>query len=164
MAVLDVNLLFSNFQSLITATDTASTTVVDLTGGVALNIGKMARFGEDLGIGPGVGFPRIIAFVGTTFSTTNSATLTIQFQGSTDSSTWDTYMQTEAVPASAMTANARVADFAWPRVPKEFSLPRYIRLNYKLPGSTSFTAGTIFAGVVLESTEQAYYGPAYSAA
>lgn len=162
--ILDNNLLFSNFQSLITATDTPSTTVIDLTGGVAMNIGKMTRFGEDLGIGPGVGFPRIVAYVGTAFVTANVATLQVQFQGSTDSTTWDTYISVNASGAANLTAGTRVADFAWPRVPKEFSLPRYVRLNYKLPGSTSFTAGTIFAGVVLEATEQNYYGPAYSAA
>lgn len=161
--ILDNQLLFSNFQSLITDSDTGST-VIDMEGGVAENIGLMTRFGQDLGIGNGVGAPRVVGIVGTAFVTANVATLTVKFQGSTDSTTWDTYIETTALGASVLTANAKVFDFAWPQVPKGFSNPRYIRLLYDLPGSTSFTAGTIFAGVVLETDAQKYYGPAFSAA
>lgn len=163
--ILDNQLLFSNLQSLITAaTGTPSTTVIDLTGGVAMNIGLMTRFGEDLGTGPGLSAPRVVAFVGTAFTTTNSATLMTQFQGSTDSTTWTTYMETPAYAAAALVAGFKIADFAWPVVPQGVALPRYVRLNYVLPGSTSFTAGTIFASVSLATDQQNYYGPAYSAA
>lgn len=162
--ILDTNLLFSNFQSLITDTTTASTTVIDLTGGVTMNVGKQTRFGEDLGIGPGIGAPRVRGVVGTAFTTTNAATLTVRFQGSTDSSTWDTYIETTTIAAAALTAGATAFDFAWPVVPPGKSNPRYIRLSYVLAGSTSFTAGTIYAAVALDTDLQAYYGPAYSAA
>lgn len=162
--IFDSNLLFSTSQSLITDTDTPSETVVDLTGGVAINIGIMTRFGEDLGIGDGVAKPQVVAYVGTAFTTGTAATLNMQFQGSTDSTTWTTYAETGGVAAAKLVAGAKLA-LDWPIVPAGQALPRYVRLNYKLPATSSFTAGTInLAGVVLQQDAQQYYGPAYSVA
>lgn len=161
--IFDNQLVFSNYQSLISNTDTPSTTVIDLTGGVALNTGIAATFGEDLGIGDGVANPQIAAYVGTPFVTANSATLQMQFQGSTDSITWTTYMSAPAYTAANLTAGAKIA-MDWPNVPQGVALPRYVRINWKLPAGTSFTAGTIFAGVVVQQDAQVYYPPAYSVA
>lgn len=150
--IFDSNLLFSNGQSLAVTTSTPSTTVIDLTGNptAGLNIGNASRYGADMGIGDGVAVLKVAAYVGTALTTTNSATLQIQFQGSTDSSTWDTYIETPAFAAAKLTAGQKLGTFDWPLVGPGFSLPRYIRLNYVLPETTSFTTGTIFAGIVLQ--------------
>lgn len=163
--IFDSQLLFVNSQSLITDTDTVSENVIDLTGGVTMNIGIMTRFGEDIGIGDGVAIPKLAAYVGTAFTTTNSGTLTIEFQGSTDNSTFSTYASSRAYPASELIAGAKIGPLDWPPVPAGLAKPRYLRLNFKLPASTSFTAGTILlAGLVLQRDDQAYYGPGFSVA
>lgn len=150
--IFDTNLLFSNGQSLAVTTSTPSTTVIDLTGNptAGLNIGNAARYGADMGIGDGVAVLKVAAYVGTALTTTNAATLQIVFQGSTDSSTWDTYLLSPVYAAAALTAGAKLGTFDWPLVALGKSLPRYIRLNYDLPETTSFTTGTIFAGIVLQ--------------
>lgn len=148
--ILDNNLVFSNAQSLAVSTTTASTTTIDLTGGSSLNIGNGSTFGADMGIGDGVAMPKIAAYIGTALQTANSATLNIQFQGSTDSSTWTTYVETGALAASVLVAGAKVAAFDWPLKATGAAMPRYIRLNYNLPNATAFTTGTITAAIVLQ--------------
>ena len=135
--IMDNQLVFSNAQSLITAASTASTTVIDMT------------VAQDLGVGDGVGSPKILGLVGTAFTTTNSGTLNVQFQGSTDSSTWTTYAETGAMAAASLTAGQQIIGFAWPkRLYSNTALPRYIRLYYGV--ANSFTAGTITAAIVLQ--------------
>lgn len=138
--ILDKNLLVSSAQA-ITAT-AASTDVIDL--GVAEDIG--------VGVHPEL---RLFCQVGTAFSTTNSGTLTIAIQGSTDNSTFDTYAQTIAYTAGALIANARLFDIDMPRPSAGQSRPRYIRLNYTV--ANAFTAGTVTAGLVIDRPDQIYY-------
>ena len=151
--ILDNNLIFSNAVAS-NFTVTTGSTAIDLTGGVTMNfgIGALATtivFGEDLGRGNGIGSPKIFCDVGTAMTSTNSATLNVQFQGSTDNSTWTTYVETGAMAATRLTANTRIASFDWPPVPAGVSLPRYVRLNYVVATGV-FSTGTIFAGVALE--------------
>lgn len=159
--ILDNQLVFSNGQA-ITAT-TGSATVIDLSGGTNFTDGNTTRFGADLGIGDGVAIPKVCAYIGTAPLTTNSATLQIAFQGSTDSSNWDTYVETRAMPASALTAGAKVAAFDWPPVQAGFSLPRYVRLNYTV-GTGAFTTGTIFAAIGLQRDDWIAGSANYTAA
>lgn len=165
--ILDSQLLFSSAQSLATDTDTPSTTVIDLTGNptAGMNIGIQTRFMADMGNAEGVGMPKLVAYVGTAFVTAGSATLNVKFQGSTDNTTFTTYMETGPIAAALLTAGRKIASFDWPPVPDGVALPRYVRLLYGLPGSQTFSAGTIaIAGVVLQKDSQRYYGPAFSAA
>ena len=145
--IIDSQLLFSNAQSLAITTSTPST-VIDLTGGVALNIGVGTRYGAEMGIGDG-SVPKIAAIIGTALTTTNSATLNIQFQGSTDSSTWTTYIESGALAAALLTANTFIARWDWPIRQIGASLPRYVRMNF-VPATGIFTTGTIFAGIVTD--------------
>jgi hypothetical protein len=148
--ILDNNLVFSNGQA-ITGT-TASAASYDMAGGAttaSFVYGNASRFGEDLGIGDGVAMPKVCAYIGTAPLTTNSATLQIAFQGSTDSSNWDTYVETRAIPATALSAGTKVAAFDWPPKAAGFSLPRYVRLYYTV-GTGAFTTGTIFAAIGLQ--------------
>lgn len=156
MAILDQNLVFSSAQSLAVTTSTPSTNVIDLSGGTNFQWGPNSTtnggslpFGEDLGIGDGEAMPKVIAYIGTALTTTNSATLNIQFQGSTDSSNWTTYVETGTLAASLLTAGAKVAAFDWPHRQIAAALPRYVRLNYAVATGV-FTTGTISAYIGLQ--------------
>lgn len=135
--IMDNQLVFSSAQSLITASATvASTNVIDMT------------VAQDLGIGDGVAQPKLLVLVGTAFTTTNSGTVNIQFQGSTDSSTFTTYAETGAIAAASLTAGQMVAGLDWPkRLLSSTALPRYVRMAYVV--TNGITAGTITAAVVL---------------
>lgn len=147
--IFDNNLIFSNAFAAALTVSTGSS-VIDLEGGLALNIGVGSRFGEDLGRGDGVAIPKIAAYVGTAFGTTNSATLQVAFQGSTDSNTWDTYVETDVIPAASLTAGRKIAAFDWPQVPEGLPLPRYVRLFYKVATGVFNTGSIALAGIVLQ--------------
>ena len=166
MGMLDVNLQFSNAQA-ITA-DAASTGFYDqLTGTMGTTTfsltpnaiwGKATYFGEDLGIGKGLGTPRVVVNTGTVFATI--VDLTIKFQGAPNNVTaaasgnrsdltFVTYMATRAIPVAALTANTRIASFDWPMrsTPNTLALPRFVELYYDV--NTSATTGTVTADVTL---------------
>lgn len=165
MGMLDSRLQFSNAQA-ITA-DAASTYMYDqLTGDqdtttfdtAPKNIwGSATYFGEDLGIGKGLGTPRVVVNVGTVFATI--VTLQIQFQGAPNNSTaqasgnrsdltFVTYIETDDIPLAALTANTRIASFDWPmRRTSVSGLPRFVQLNYNV--ATSATTGTLTSDVTL---------------
>jgi hypothetical protein len=162
--IYDNNLIFSNSQA-ITVT-AASTNVIDLQGGLAINKGTATVFGEDVGRGDGVAIPKVAAFVTTAFTAGGAGTLQIQLQGAPDTGagepagtpgTWLTYAETPAAGFSLadLVVGAKLAAFDWPQVqahlgatPPEI-LPRYLRLNYVVD-TGPMTAGNIFAGMVLQ--------------
>lgn len=153
--ILDNNLVFSNAQSAGITTNTASTNVIDLTGGQTLIIGNASAFGEDLGIGDGVAIPKIGVYVGSIgIATTNSATLNIAFQGNAVASSaadanWITYIETGPIAASHLDPYALIAAFDWPKVQVEAAMPRWVRLFYQVATGT-FTTGTLSAYVMLQ--------------
>jgi hypothetical protein len=130
MALQDQNLVLSSNQQ-ITAT-AQSTSAYDILTGNALPvtgapyqtnaiIGNAASFGEDLGLGRGVGTPQIEVFSGP--GTPAAATsLTIQAQGAPDALTGNTsglayvvYQQTGPIPLASILASNRLAAFDFPR-------------------------------------------------
>ena len=120
----------------------------------AINLGNA----RDLGIGQGAEDPTVVVVFGTAVtSSSSSMTLNIQFQGSTDSTTWTTYMETgTASTASYLAGN--VVTFKVPRRPPGVALPLYYRLNTNIgPSPANNTAGistgTILAGIVLTPSE-----------
>lgn len=151
--IFDNNLIFSNAQAAAFTVSTASTNVIDLEGGVAMNIGVGTRYGADLGRGDGVAIPKIACFIGTALTSTNSATLQVAFQGSTDSTTWDTYVQSGLITAANLTAGAKIAAWDWPQVPSQFSLPRYVRLYYQVATGVFATGSIGLAGIVLQRAD-----------
>lgn len=164
MAFIDQNLVFSDTQ-VITAT-AASTSSYDMSGGTLFSISpNQTRFGQDLGIGDGVAIPKVLGIVTATFSTGGSPTLNVQFQGSTDSSTWTTYVETGAIAAAVLLINSRIFAIDWPVRLIGAAMPRYVRLNYVV-ASGPFTTGSLFSAIVLgrdDSTfDQSQYGSGYS--
>lgn len=74
-----------------------------------------------------------------------AATVTVAVQTSTDNSTWVTQMQSNAVPIAQFTAANPTGGIRL-RVPRT---DRYIQLSYTI-GTGPLTAGTIFAGLVMD--------------
>jgi hypothetical protein len=108
---------------------------------------------RDLGIGPGQEIPQIAIVVGTAF-TGSSASFTInaQFQGSTDSVTWTTYVESGANTTASYAAGANILPIAVPRRPAGAALPLYYRVNLVAGGAgatTSISTGTVIGGIVL---------------
>jgi hypothetical protein len=169
MGMLDASLQFSAAQAItVTAQSTnfydaltgqsLTTTFTPTPTGAIWPVNE-TYFGEDLGIGKGAGTPRILVEVGTAFATLTS--LQIQFQGAPlnntafgnglrSSLTFVTYIQTDTIALSLLTANTRIASFDWPmrKAPATIALPRFYQLNYVVAGSTE-TTGTVNADVTL---------------
>lgn len=141
--IIDNLMLFSSAQDLTTGT-IASTNVLDL-----LNA-------RDMGIGDDPAL-KLAIFVTTAFVSTDSATLTISAQGSTDNSTFSTYASSRAYSAADLTAGAKLLPIDWPHRSVD-AMPRYLRLSYVM-GSLHFTPGAVTAALVLDRQD----APAYPA-
>lgn len=161
--MLDANLQFSNAQAI--TVDAASTGFYDQLAGTMGTTtftnppethGNATYFGEDLGIGKGVGTPRVVVTVGTAFL--SIVTLTIEFRTAPDNVTahasllrsdltFTPAIVTPAIALALLTANTRIASFDWPKRKVGQALPRFVDLNYDV--STSATAGTVTTDVTL---------------
>jgi len=111
-------------------------------------IGNATLFGSDLGVGAFKN--ELVVIVGTAFTTSDSATLRVQFQAAPDAGTptyqpgtWVTLEQTADMTAAQLVANTYVARFSWPPVFPMTLRPRFYRLNFFVAAATQFTAGTI---------------------
>ena len=165
MALQDQNLVLSSAQAI---TGTAqSTYAYDILNGNTLavasgayttnaQIGNATYFGEDLGLGRGVGTPAIEVFSGS--GTPASATsLQIAAQGAPDAGTGNTSgvtyvinIQTQVMLLASILASIRLAAFDFPRRTPGLSMPRFIALDYVVNGS--FTGLTVTAYINLGGT------------
>lgn len=168
MSMLDAQLQLSNAQAL---TATGVSYVYDMLTGDLLKsttfnrspnavTGNAKYFGEDFGIGAGVGTPRIIVGVGTQLASAGkTATLTVAFQTAPNNDTaqasgllsdlvFTTASQTDAIAEAALLAGVPVASFDWPKRAAGAARPRFIRLDYTV-GTENFTSGTINADIGL---------------
>jgi hypothetical protein len=150
--ILDSQLCFSSAQTLVVATPgVACTSSYDVSGNPlnGVNVGPNdTQLTVDFGLGDGLR-PKVIAAIGTACTTATGATLNVQFQGSTDTVTWTTYVETGPVAAALLTANTRIAAFDWPARQIGAAVPRYYRLYYALAAG-SFLTGTISAYIGLQ--------------
>lgn len=141
---LDYQFLFSNAQSLVTSTSVVSTNAIDLSNS------------RDLGLGDGIQ-PKIIGTIGTGITAAcASATFMVQFQGSTDSSAWTTYIETSASTTASLSASSKAFQFDLPPRPSGAALPRYYRCVYVFGGNllaTTISTGTITTALVLQPQE-----------
>ncbi len=185
MGMLDKSLQFSNAQA-ITATAASTNFYDELTGETdttaftitPANIIPVNEtyFGEDLGIGKGLGTPRIVVNVGTVFATLTS--LQVQFRGAPNNATaqasglrsdlvFAIYIETDTIALALLTANTRIAAFDWPMRKTGQALPRFIDMNYVVGGSSA-TTGTITSDVTLgdddAQTTLSQYGSNYKVA
>lgn len=185
MGMLDAALQFSSAQA-ITATAQSTNFYDQLTGQSltttytpspsAIFSVTETYFGEDLGVGKGLGTPRVLVNVGTAFATLTS--LQIAFQGAPENATshtsglrsdlvFVTYIETAPLGVALLTANTRVASFDWPMRQAGAALPRFVQLDYIVAG-TNASAGTITADVTLGDDDATntlqQYGRNYSVA
>ncbi len=108
---------------------------------------------EDLGIGDGEAIPKVACYIGTAVTSASTGLLiNMQFQGSTDSSNWTTYVESGTASTASYLAGTKVFPISLPHRSPGASLPQYYRLNIAATGVTSQTisAGTILAGVVIQ--------------
>lgn len=127
---------------------------------------------RDIGIGddPAV---KVLVLVLVAFATGSSSKLTTQFQGAVSSAsgsggTWSTYAETADLGAASLTAGTKIMNLSVPAVMPStinmgfgtaaLGMPRYLRLNFSI-GTTSFSAGSITAGLVIDREENYAYPP-----
>jgi len=142
--IIDGLLLFSSAQNLTTGT-IASTNVLDLLNARDMGIGNLYAL-------------KIACFVTTAFSSTDSGTLTVQAQGSTDNSTFTTYAESRAYSAADLVAGNKLLPIDWPHRGPGDALPRYLRLAYVM-GALHFTPGAVTAMLVLDRQDATVYPP-----
>jgi hypothetical protein len=147
--LLDANLMFfgtapfasaSNFVSLVGVTASTGSSVINL--GVA----------REMGIGDGPPNPKLHCQIGTAVTSSSAGMrLNLQYQGSTDSTNWTTYVETGALATSSLTAGV-VFRIDIPHRSAGAAVPQYYRLNIAETGTTveSISSGTILAGIVLQ--------------
>lgn len=91
---------------------------------------------------------KIRVLVTTAFLSTGSSTMAVSMLGSTDSTTWETYVTVPAVAKASLVVGA-IIDVPWAVRSNGAPLPRYIRLGYTV-AVADFTAGAVSAFVVLD--------------
>jgi hypothetical protein len=169
MALQDQNLVLSSNQA-VTAT-AASTNAYDIEQGALVTttftpspnqiIGNATYFGEDLGLGRGVGTPVIEVFTG---SGTPAAATSLQVaaqgapmnntafgSGNVSDLTFTPYAETGAIPLASILSSIRLCALDLPRRQVGQALPRFLNLNYIVVGS-NFTGLTLTAYINLGGT------------
>jgi len=134
MAFIDNNLIFDTANAITTTRD--STNVIDLT------------VQEDIGDGSGQADLEIIVQVATTMTaTTTTATLTCAFEGSTNSTTYTIFAQSDAISTASLTQGTQILNIKVPmrRLVIGDAKPRYLKLVYTC--SATFGAGAVTAWI-----------------
>ena len=140
---------------------TPSPNVIDLLGegqGLApTNIwGNTTVFGQADAHGVGGPRPELNVVVGTAFTTSDVCTLNVQLQGAVDTGvsggylpgTWDTFVESGPLVVANLLANTVIFRCPWlPPFPANLR-PRFLRLNFAVPATLLFTAGTIASAIV----------------
>jgi hypothetical protein len=164
---LDTNLLFFHSGTTYAFTSGEFFSLAGVTAGTAsavINLGTA----RDLGIGDGEAVPKLACTIGTAITSSSTGLrLNFQFQGSTDSTNWTTYVESGALATSAFLVNTNVFPIDVPQRPAGASLPTYYRLNIAQTGTTveSISSGTILAGIVVQRDQEnagAHYGSGFS--
>ena len=153
--LMDLNTQFSNAQAI--TTSAVSTFTYDILQGLALTtsggvytvpppyniVGNSTYFGEDLGIGSGVGEPTFVVSSGAT-TPSGGTSLQIGIQSAPDNGggtlaglTFVPYIQTRAIPAAAILASSRIASIRFPKREVGQGLYRFVQLAYTVVGTWS---------------------------
>jgi hypothetical protein len=114
--------------------------------------------------------PQLLCIVNTAFTSGGSTTLQVSWLGSSDSSTFNTYVQGPAVAKADLTVGQQIALWPWParsvltgsgfgtgNVP----FPRYFKLTYTV-ASGPFGGGKIFSAIILDRFAPIYYQPGFT--
>jgi len=136
---------------------TESTNVIDwhMAGLPTLSNLQGAR---DMGIGDDPALKLLVQVI-TAFAGGTSIVFTLQGAPDNGSGAPGTYVSWWASPiytAAQLVVGARLLDMDFPRPPAAVGVPRFVRLLYTNVGT--FTAGEIYAGIVLDRMDQMYQG------
>ncbi len=157
MALFDANLLFFHTGNVYNLT---ASEYVNLTGTTGTSTSTVINLGNarDLGIGSGAEIPQVVVSIGTAITSSSASMLVnLQFQGSTNSTAWNTYLETTPSSTASFAAGSAFI-FPVPRRPPGVSLPLYYQLVVNVTGGAnvaSISTGTIFSGINLSSGESA---------
>lgn len=162
--IFDVNLLFFHTGTAFAFTTGEFVSLVGMTESGQASSAINLLNARDMGIGYGAASPPSVALeIGTAITTANTTTtIQFQFQGSTDSTNWTTYLQSALLTTASLTASSQVFMLDVPPVPPGVSLPQYYRINIALAqagGTHSISSGTIVGGLVLQRDNA--YPPTY---
>lgn len=113
-------------------------------------IGQVSVFGVDVGVG-GRFRPEIAMAVGTTFTTSNVASLNVALQAAPDPgaggnytpSVWTTIYESGIIAVANLTSGRKLLRGPILPVFPENLRPRFLRLLFQIPSATNFTAGSI---------------------
>lgn len=133
-----------------------STNILDY--GILSGIPSSANGGgaRDMGIGDDPALKLVVqaiaAFVGGT-------SVQVQLKGAIDDGTgapaaFSTWWTSPVYVTATLVAGARLFNMDFPRPPAGIAVPRFVKLSYVTLGT--FTAGTMFAAVVLDRDDQMY--------
>lgn len=153
--IFDVGLLFYHSGSVyaFTAGEFASLVgVTASTGSTVINLGNP----RDLGRGSGEAVPKIAVIISTGLTSACTGLLVnAQFQGSTDSTNWTTYIESGALSTASFAAGQYVLPQDVPRIPSGAALPTYYRMNLALTGqgTTALSSGSLMGGIVIDRAE-----------
>lgn len=156
--ILDALQTFSNYQSLAVAAGTTDSNILDY--GILSGIPSSANGGgaRDMGIGDDPAL-KLLVQITTTF--VGGTSLQVVLAGAVDDGTgvpaaFSTWWTSPVYATATMNAGSRLMDMDFPRPPDGVAIPRFVKLQYVTLGT--FTAGIIFAGVVLDRMDQPYKG------
>ena len=166
----DTTLMFYHVGNTFAFTTGEVVNLAGWTGGSAGTTGAVINLGNarDLGIGVGEAVPKIAVIVSSGITAAcASLTINAQFQGSTDSINWTTYIKSGANSTASYLAGAKILPYAVPRRPAGVSLPLYYRVTLVLGGlsTAAVSTGSIIGGIVLDLAEggdDTLYGAGYT--
>jgi len=143
--IIDANLQFDPTGTAVTATG-PSTNVIDL--GTARDMGI-----DDDGL-------EVFCIVQQTFTAAGAATLTVQVQSSVDNSTFNTLVESAAIPVAKLTLGTEILRCKLPADQPALTagIGRYLRLEYVV-ATGPFTAGKVQAALVLDRQANIAYPP-----
>ena len=157
--ILDRNLLFDGTVTTATgALNGVNITTTSVGTQTSSNIIDLVN-ARDMGMATDGNPPRLLVLVQTAFVSTGAGTLTILFQGSTDSTNWTTYAQSPAIASGTLVAGATLLNIDLPGIlPQTGALPRYLRLAYAV-GTQVFTVGALISAITLSRDANRAYPP-----
>jgi len=157
--ILDRLQTFSYYQNLAQVAGAYDSDILDY--GILSGIPSSANGGgaRDMGIGDD---PALKLLVQLTTAFAGGTSLQVTLKGAVDDGTGnpaafsDWWTSPVYALAGLTPAGVRLLDMDFPRPPAGVAVPRFVKLTYDIIGD--MTAGTVYAGVVLDRMDQMYNG------
>lgn len=106
---------------------------------------------RDIGIGDKPALKLLVVVI---VAFASGTSLQLALQGSVDNVTFSNFWLSPAYAEAALNAGSRLYDMDMPRPPDGIAIPQYLRMSYITVGT--HTAGSLYAGIVLDRDDQPY--------